>query len=137
MMKKYDRVEWNRDVDNFDVLNRSDVMISDFSGVIFDFSLVFDKPVITANKDFDLSELDAWWLDRPTWTQSVLEKIGPILTDDNICSVKSLVDKALEDKSYSINREEIRNETWNYRGEGAKRVANYLVTKYDELMRSV
>ena len=137
LMKKYDCVEWNRDVDNFDVLNRSDVMISDFSGVIFDFSLVFDKPVITANKDFDLSALDAWWLNRPTWTQSVLDKIGPILTDENIGSIKELIDKALEDTSYSENREEIRNETWLYRGEGAKRVANYLVTKYDELMQSV
>ena len=40
-----DRLEWNRDTDNFNVLNRSDILISDFSGVIFDFSLVYDKPV--------------------------------------------------------------------------------------------
>ena len=137
LMEKYHQVEWNRDVDNFDVLSRSDIMISDFSGVIFDYSLVFDKPVITANKDFDISKLDIWWLDRPTWTQSVINKIGPILTEENVSSIKALIDEALEDSAYSKNRREIRDAMWVYRGEGAKRVANYLVTKYDELMRFV
>ena len=32
------QLEWNRDADNYDVLRRSDILISDFSGVIFDFS---------------------------------------------------------------------------------------------------
>ena len=71
LMKKYpesSQLEWNRDSDNFDVLRRSDILISDFSGVIFDFSLVYDKPVIYTNPDFDLSPYDAWWLKEPLWT---------------------------------------------------------------------
>ena len=60
-----DRLEWNRDTDNFEVLRRSDIMISDFSGVIFDFALVYDKPVIYADTEFDKSPYDAWWLDKP------------------------------------------------------------------------
>ncbi len=136
LMTKYNEIEWNRDVDNFDVLNRSDLMISDFSGVIFDFSLAFDKPVIIANNQFDLSALDAWWLDRPTWTQSVIDRIGPKLTPENISSIKDLIDNTLEDSSFSAFRDEIRQETWQYQGEGARRVANYIVAKYDELIRS-
>ena len=49
IMKAYpdsDQLEWNRDNDNYEVLKRSDILISDFSGVIFDFTLIFDKPVI-------------------------------------------------------------------------------------------
>ena len=60
-----DQIEWNRDNDNFDVLNRADIMISDFSGVIFDFALVYDKPIIYAETEFDSSPYDAWWLDYP------------------------------------------------------------------------
>ena len=40
LMKQFpesDRLRWNRDSDNFDVLNEADILISDFSGVIFDF----------------------------------------------------------------------------------------------------
>ena len=39
-------LEWNRDSDNFDVLRRSDILISDFSGIVYDYSLVYRKPVI-------------------------------------------------------------------------------------------
>ena len=49
LMSKYDdpsKVEWNRDIDNFEVLRNSDILISDFSGVMFEFAIVFDKPVI-------------------------------------------------------------------------------------------
>ena len=37
LMKEYpdsEQLEWNRDADNFEVLKRSDILISDFSGVI-------------------------------------------------------------------------------------------------------
>ena len=46
LMNRYpsdDRLEWDSSNDNFEVLRRSDILISDYSGVIFDFSLVFDK----------------------------------------------------------------------------------------------
>ncbi|MBQ6644277.1 MAG: CDP-glycerol glycerophosphotransferase family protein, partial [Saccharopolyspora sp.] len=39
-----EKLEWNFDNDNFDVLYRSDLLISDYSGVVFDFTLVFDRP---------------------------------------------------------------------------------------------
>ena len=58
------------------LLRRSDIMISDFSGVIFDFALVYDKPVIYADTEFDKSPYDAWWLDTPYWTFDVLPRIG-------------------------------------------------------------
>ena len=65
-------LEWNRDNDNFDVLRRADILVSDFSGVIFDFTLVFDKPVIYADTKFDKSPYDCWWLDTPSWTRADL-----------------------------------------------------------------
>lgn len=36
-------LEWNRDSDNFDVLRRSDILISDFSGIVYDYSLWFTE----------------------------------------------------------------------------------------------
>ena len=59
-----EQLEWNRDNDNFEVLRRSDIMISDFSGVIFDFAMVFDKPVIYADTHFDKAPYDACWLEE-------------------------------------------------------------------------
>ena len=60
-----DKWHWNYDNDNFDVLRRSDIMISDFSGVIYDYTLVFDGSLIYTDIDFDSSAYDACWLDEP------------------------------------------------------------------------
>ncbi|MBQ3703136.1 MAG: CPBP family intramembrane metalloprotease [Oscillospiraceae bacterium] len=133
LMADYPSLEWNRDTDNFDVLARSDIMISDFSGVIFDFSLVFDKPVICAYTDFDSSQDDACWLDTPIWTATAIPRIGPILCEENLPDIRAMIDAAIEDRSYAESRHEVRDETWMYRGEGAKRAADYLMQKYTGL----
>lgn len=136
IMRKYpdsDQLEWNRDTDNFDVLRRSDILISDFSGVIFDFALVYDKPVIYADTEFDDSPYDAWWLDTPYWTFTALPRIGQKLTPDNMTSLREMIDACLSDPRYSAGRDEVRAETWEHRGEGAQRTADYLVSKLKQL----
>ncbi len=136
LMEKYpdsDRIEWNRDTDNFEVLRRSDVLISDFSGVIFDFSLINDKPVIYTNPNFDLSLYDAWWMDTPLWTAGALPRIGCELTEDKMDALKQLIDTCIEDPRYAQGRKEVKAETWAHFGQGAKRTADYLEKKLRKL----
>ena len=130
-----DQLEWNRDTDNFDALNRSDILISDFSGVIFDFSLVFDKPVICADTEFDASPYDAWWLKRLPWGLSVIPRLGAKLTKENRKDLKKMIDDCLEDQSFTESRHQVRDEAWAYQGEGATRMADYLTAKYEELTK--
>ncbi len=136
LMQQYpdsERLEWNRDTDNFDVLRRSDILISDFSGVIFDFSLIYDKPIIYTDPNFDLSVYDAWWLKKPLWTQSALPRLGRQLTVENMENLQELIDSCLEDARYAEGRQQVKEETWAFDGEGAARAAAYLMDKYHEL----
>ena len=128
-----DKLEWNRDSDNFEVLRRSDILISDFSGVTFDFSLIYDKPVIYTDPNFNLAPYDAWFLDYPLWTLSALPRIGQELKQENMENLKELICACLEDERYARGRQEVREETWAYAGEGAVRTAQYLIGKYEEL----
>lgn len=130
-----EQLEWNRDIDNFDVLNRSDIMISDFSGVIFDFSFIFDKPVICAETEFDDSPYDVWWLKRLPWGLSVIPRLGAKLTNENRDDLKNLIDSCLEDDSYTKSRHEVLDEAWAYQGEGVRRMADYITGKYAELTK--
>jgi len=128
-----EHLEWNTDVDNFEVLHRSDILISDFSGVIFDFALVYDKPVIYTNPQFDISQYDAWWLDTPIWTFTALPRLGIELTNANLPELKSLIDTCLSDSKFITGRENVKNEVWEYFGEGTEKTVEYLINKYNEL----
>jgi len=137
LMSEYpesEQIEWNSDVDNFEVLRRSDIMITDFSGVIFDFTLIYDKPIIYTNPQFDLDLYDAWWLNTPLWTSTALPRLGRELTDESINNLKELIDSCLEDTSYIEGRKSVKEETWEHIGVGAERAVDYLLSKYDELI---
>ena len=128
-----EQLEWNRDTDNFEVLYRSDILISDFSGVIFEYALVFDKPVICADTEFDPAPYDVWWLKRLPWGISAIPRTGKKLTTENRGELKKLIDDCLEDRSYSETRNQLRDEAWIHRGEGAVRMADYIINRYNEL----
>lgn len=130
LMQRYPdsaQLEWNRDADNFEVLRRSDIMISDFSGVLFEFAMVYDKPVITADVSYDPSPYDAWWLDEPLWTYEILPKLGPQLRPQELGGLKALIDATLEDPSWAQGRQLARDQAWMHPGEGARRVVDYLL----------
>lgn len=137
LMSKYNddsKVTWNRDNDNFNVLMESDILISDFSGVIFDFSLVFDKPVIYTNAKFDINPYDASWIDEPLWTFSILPELGIELTDENVDDIKSLIDRCIEDSSFKEGRDKARKQTWVNIGEGTKRCVDFVMKEYNEVV---
>jgi len=131
-----EQIEWNRDTDNFNVLNRSDILVSDFSGVCYDFAFIHNKPVIYTDVKFDLSVYDAWWLkDEELWITTALPRIGCKLTQDNMSNIKELIDKCLTDEYYAKGRQEAKNETWSNIGKGAEIVADYLIKKHKELSK--
>ena len=140
IMKQYpdsDQLEWNRDNDNFDVLHRSDILISDFSGVIFDFSLVFDKPIIYADISYDKAPYDACWLDEELWTFEALPKIGMQLTADNLGSLKELIDTCMSDPRFQAARDQARAETWENKGNAVQATVDYLIEKRKSLTNHV
>ncbi len=128
-----EQLEWNRDNDNFEVLRRSDIMISDFSGVIFDFTLVFDKPIIYADTHFDKAPYDACWLEDEPWTFGILPELGPQLTREDLHDMRSLIDHCLNSNDYKQGREKARRESWAFPGESAERVVDYLLQKKQQL----
>ena len=139
LMKAYpnsSQLEWNRDNDNFEVLKKSDILISDFSGVIFDFSLVFDKPIIYTDTVFDKAPYDACWLKDEMWTFTTLPKIGRKLTKEDLQDMKSLIDECIHDEIYQEARKTAREETWAHIGEATTRTVDYLLQKYDQLQEN-
>ncbi|MBR2804406.1 MAG: CDP-glycerol glycerophosphotransferase family protein [Eggerthellaceae bacterium] len=136
LMSKYpnsEQLEWNADNDNFDVLSRADIMISDFSGVIFDYALVFDRPVIYTEPSYNKDPYDAWWLDDELWTFKALPRIGAKLEIDSLGDMKGLIDSCRANPAYQESREAVREECWANRGKSAKAIVDYLVSKREAI----
>ncbi|MBR1796735.1 MAG: CDP-glycerol glycerophosphotransferase family protein [Clostridiales bacterium] len=138
LMKQFpnnESFEWNSDNDNFDVLARADIMISDFSGVIFDFLLVFDKPILYANAGFSKDLYDWWWLDEEPWTFQVLPSLGKEITDEYKGNLKDMIDECINDPKYEKARSDARKATWANIGNAAPSVCDYLINKLNELSK--
>ena len=123
---------WNADNDNFDVLKQSDVMITDFSGIIFDYCLVFDRPLIYADTSMNLDPYDAAWIDEPLWRFEVLKKLGIKLEEKDFDNMKQVIDSLSESDIYRQGREEVKNTAWQLIGQSAEKTVDYLVKKHDE-----
>ena len=136
LMAKYPeskKLHWNRDNNNFDVLARSDIMISDYSGIMYDFAFIFNKPVIYTNVEFKKDPYDAWCIEGETWMLSTIRKLGKELNSENIGQVKELIDSCIKDSRESSKITEARDETWCNIGKSASLTADYLVEKLAEL----
>lgn len=136
LMTKYpetSKLHWNRDNNNFDVLARSDIMISDYSGIMYDFAFIFNKPVIYTNAQFKKDPYDAWCLEGETWMLSTIRKIGKELKKDNLGRIKELIDTSIRESKETPVIAEARAETWCNIGKSAELTADYLIEKLAEL----
>lgn len=124
---------WNYDNDNFEALWNADIMITDFSGIIFDYALVFGKPIIYADTSFDPAPYDAAWIDEPLWRFEVLKDLGAPLKKEDFPRMRQLIDELLQQKQGKEARERVRNEAWQCIGESAKLTVDYMIHKYQEL----
>ncbi len=137
LMSKYtdeSKVIWNKDNDNFEVLRQADILISDFSGIIFDFTLVFDKPLIYTDTKYDIRPYDASWIEETPWTFRILPSLGLELNEDNVSDIKDLIDRCIEDPSFAEGRNKARAETWVPMGVGAVNTVDFIMEKYNEVV---
>ena len=72
----YPNVVWDKNPDGFSSLSKAAILISDVSGVVFDFAFVFLRPVITVG-DGPLKEgFEAWDIPHEAWEVSAYETLG-------------------------------------------------------------
>lgn len=128
-----DQLEWNRDVDNLAVLNRADLMISDFSGVIYDYTFLFGRPVFYADIDFDKSVYDADWFDEEPWDTKVLPEMGRKLEEKEFADIKNILLDALQDQKIASGIEKVKEDCWKNRGGALEATVEYLIKKQKEI----
>jgi hypothetical protein len=125
--------EWDYSPENITTLSKADIMISDFSGIIFDFIFLFNKPVIYSNAFFNMEMYDASDLDHIPWRFKAVKEFGIELKKIDLENIVEIIKKAMDDEITAAARLEAKKTAWQFIGESGNRVANFLISVKDEL----
>ena len=128
-----EQLEWDNCNDGFPSLCRADVMISDFSNVVFDYALIFNRPVIFADTDFDKSPYDAAWFDEELWRLRILDQLGVSLKKEDFSRLKQVIDDLTDKDTFNESRDKLRDKVWMNRNNGAQSVVNYLQSQLETI----
>jgi hypothetical protein len=125
--KNSNNVEWNYEHENIYSINKSDIMISDFSGIIFDYMFLCDKPVLYVNQDFDLRPYDADDIDHELWQFKTIKEAGIELKEDDFPRITEIIKNAGDSEALKTVRKIARETAWQYPGEAGKHVFDFMM----------
>jgi hypothetical protein len=126
-------LEWDTESDNIYSLSKADIMISDFSGIIFDYAFLFDKPVLYVKQGLDLRPYDAddVCVADELWQFKTVAKIGIELKEEMFEKIGDIIHNASDSHELKAARNRAKEEAWQYQGEAGKRIAHYMIETVD------
>lgn len=122
----FSNVTWDESLSPTGSMSKADILISDTSSIRYDFSFIYEKPVIT----LDITSEDMKGYEREDitylWDQEATLKIGYKLTKNNIDNLPFMVEKALAEFT-SISIRDFRDDTVKNIGYSSVLIRDYLV----------
>lgn len=122
----YSNLEWDYERDNIYSLAKADIMISDFSGIVFDYTFLCDKPVLYVTADFDARPYDAGDLVHPLWQFEVLKKMGIELKEEQFADIAAVIKGAADSPELAAERKIAKETAWMHRGQAGKNIADFM-----------
>lgn len=132
--KDMENIIWDYNSDNIFSLKKADIMISDFSGIIYDYTFLCDKPVMYVNADMDLRMYDAWYVPgQKPWQVNAVKKFGIELKESQFSNIKKIIQNARDSKELEDLRHKAKNEAWENIGFAGEKVYEFMVSRENDL----
>jgi len=127
-LKGHSNLTWDEDSDPLESMARADVMVSDVSGIIFDFAFLFEKPVIATQ--FTLNKVGQEAADFPwePWEMDVLPQVAAQFKDSDLVNLPLMITQEMSQDRRREALRQLRDTSIAHFG----RAARYAV---DELLR--
>ncbi len=124
-------IVWDYERQNIYSLKKADMMISDFSGIIFDYTFLCDKPVMYVAGNMDLRPYDAYDLNKKLWQYEVLEKFGTELNESQFENIKEVIQSMSDSMELAQQRKIAKETAWMHQGNAGKNIADYMIKVMD------
>ena len=126
-----EKIIWDYESDNIYSLSKADIMISDFSGIVYDYVFLMDKPVIYVKQGLDIRAYDADDLGENAvdrlWLFRTLSAIGIELKEEQFETIGEVIKNASDSELLKEARKKAREEAWQFPGEAGKRIADFII----------
>ncbi len=124
---------WDYERENIYSLKKADIMISDFSGIIYDYTFLCDKPVMFVNAQMDLMPYDAYDVPHAPWQLSAVRDFGIELKEEQFADIKNVIEKASDSRELAEKRRQAKEFAWEHQKESGEKVYEYLTEKQKSL----
>lgn len=115
----YPNVAWDHGTSSLPAMVNSDVLVSDFSGIVFDYAFILERPVVTIAMDMDTRGMDAGDLPYPAWELDVLPELGASVAAENIRDLPEIIGNLPPRVEFAARMRELRAKSlFNYRKSG-------------------
>lgn len=132
----FSNVKWDSNTDNIYAMEESSIMIGDYSGVIFDYIALLNKPIITMEFDFNIIGYDLEDIYSTPWIKGVLNEIGVSLKENDFANIKNIIDSTLNSNIKKDNIAKYKELLWKFQGSGGEKSAIELLKIHKEILEN-
>ena len=137
LSKKYEgngNLIWDYETDNIYSMKKADIMISDFSGIIYDYTFLCDKPVMYVNADIELALYDAYDVPgQKPWQVNAVKEFGIELKEEQFPTIKEVIQNASDSEELARRRAKAKQTAWQFEGQSGEKVYEFMTEKERQL----
>lgn len=122
----------DRNASGSESMNKSSLMISDLSGVIYDYLFLYEKPVILMDTIMNTDGMEAYDLDHEMWDKTLCRSAGKTISENDIPHISSIVTEMLN-QSQNTEIQKIRAESIYNFGDAGETAATQLLKIVEDL----
>lgn len=136
-LSQFPNIEWDFERDNIHAFLKSDLMISDFSSVIYDYLILLKKPVFVSSFAFNHDGYDSSDLKdvQDPWVIRMSRELCHPLRDLDIPEIADIIAKLWQNPAQDAEQklQSVCTSAYQYPGEAGKRAADFLISLHNEL----
>ena len=132
-LKSYTEIEWDFERENIMSIQKADIMISDFSGIIFDYMFLFSRPVIYTSYNFDKRPYDCSDLEEEPFKFRCIRELGIKLTEKDFLNIKDIILQNINNEELKEKIVQAKNTAWMNQGNAGVKCVDALLDIKEKL----
>ena len=123
----------DKNISNIESMKKSDLLISSYSGVVFDFIFLTEKPCIL----FDIKNMGTNFenqdIDFPSWEENLMPKIGKLVSLEDDIDITAILEEINKNQETILsNIRTAKSEITNF-GDASSKIAEFYLTLLGEI----